>query len=219
MRAIGRQPEATAKIQTAMIIIGAFAEALTIYAFVTVFLHSEQDLTIRSEADARTFPLRGAARGSVRERFDRLQTRTHPDPGLHRLRDDPFALRVEADPRPGARARRAKIAGDFAEADRRKAEADQRKAKYEQELRNIDAQARQKIQGGRRRRSARRRRDPGSGAEDGAGSGSSARTVEEVAREREKAKEQVKEQVIHLAAPRRRSPHQAGRSGAAQAGW
>ena len=27
-----------AKLQTAMIIIGAFAEALTIYAFVTVFL-------------------------------------------------------------------------------------------------------------------------------------------------------------------------------------
>ena len=40
MQAIGRQPEATAKIQTAMIIIGAFAEALTIYAFVTMFLLS-----------------------------------------------------------------------------------------------------------------------------------------------------------------------------------
>jgi F-type H+-transporting ATPase subunit c len=40
MQAIGRQPEATARIQTAMIIIGAFAEALTIYAFVTVFLLS-----------------------------------------------------------------------------------------------------------------------------------------------------------------------------------
>jgi len=35
MQAIGRQPEATAKIQLAMIII---AEALTIYAFVTMFL-------------------------------------------------------------------------------------------------------------------------------------------------------------------------------------
>ena len=40
MQAIGRQPEATAKIQTAMIIIGAFAEALTIYAFVTMFILS-----------------------------------------------------------------------------------------------------------------------------------------------------------------------------------
>jgi F-type H+-transporting ATPase subunit c len=40
MQAIGRQPEATAKIQLAMIIIAALAEALTIYAFVTVFLLS-----------------------------------------------------------------------------------------------------------------------------------------------------------------------------------
>jgi F-type H+-transporting ATPase subunit c len=40
MQAIGRQPEATAKIQLAMIIIAALAEALTIYAFVTMFLLS-----------------------------------------------------------------------------------------------------------------------------------------------------------------------------------
>ena len=38
LQAMGRQPEAIAKLQTAMIIIGAFAEALTIYAFVTMFL-------------------------------------------------------------------------------------------------------------------------------------------------------------------------------------
>jgi F-type H+-transporting ATPase subunit c len=38
LQAMGRQPEAIAKLQVAMIIIGAFAEALTIYAFVTVFL-------------------------------------------------------------------------------------------------------------------------------------------------------------------------------------
>ena len=38
MQAIGRQPEATDKIQLAMIIIAALAEALTIYAFVTMFL-------------------------------------------------------------------------------------------------------------------------------------------------------------------------------------
>lgn len=38
MQAIGRQPEASAKIQLAMIIIAALAEALTIYAFVTMFL-------------------------------------------------------------------------------------------------------------------------------------------------------------------------------------
>jgi F-type H+-transporting ATPase subunit c len=38
MEAIGRQPEAYAKIQTAMIIGAALIEALTIYALVTVFL-------------------------------------------------------------------------------------------------------------------------------------------------------------------------------------
>ena len=38
MTAIGRQPEATGKIQLNMIIIAALAEALTIYAFVTMFL-------------------------------------------------------------------------------------------------------------------------------------------------------------------------------------
>ncbi len=38
MQAIGRQPEATAKIQLAMIIIAGLAEALTIYAFVTMFM-------------------------------------------------------------------------------------------------------------------------------------------------------------------------------------
>ena len=38
MEAIGRQPEATGKIQLNMIIVAALAEALTIYAFVTMFL-------------------------------------------------------------------------------------------------------------------------------------------------------------------------------------
>jgi len=40
MEAIGRQPEASGKIQTAMIIGAGLIEALTIYAFVTVFLLS-----------------------------------------------------------------------------------------------------------------------------------------------------------------------------------
>ena len=48
----------------------------------------------------------------------------------------------------GLEARRAKIEGQFDDAKRSKADADQLKAKYEQELRNIDAQARQKIQEG-----------------------------------------------------------------------
>ena len=38
MEAIGRQPEAAAKIQLGMIIGFAFIEALTIYALVTMFI-------------------------------------------------------------------------------------------------------------------------------------------------------------------------------------
>ncbi len=38
MESIGRQPSAAGKIQLAMIIGSAFIEALTIYAFVTVFI-------------------------------------------------------------------------------------------------------------------------------------------------------------------------------------
>lgn len=38
MSAMGRQPEAIGKIQTAMLIGCAFIEALTIYAFVVVFV-------------------------------------------------------------------------------------------------------------------------------------------------------------------------------------
>jgi F-type H+-transporting ATPase subunit c len=40
MEAIGRQPEATGKIQTAMIIGAALIEALTIYALVVFFILS-----------------------------------------------------------------------------------------------------------------------------------------------------------------------------------
>lgn len=40
MEAIGRQPEASAKIQTAMIIGAALIEALTIYALVVFFILS-----------------------------------------------------------------------------------------------------------------------------------------------------------------------------------
>lgn len=40
MEAMGRQPEAIAKIQTAMVIGAAFIEALTIYLFVFAFLQS-----------------------------------------------------------------------------------------------------------------------------------------------------------------------------------
>jgi len=40
MEAIGRQPEAAGKIQTAMIIGAAFIEALTIYVFIVYILAS-----------------------------------------------------------------------------------------------------------------------------------------------------------------------------------
>jgi F-type H+-transporting ATPase subunit c len=40
MEAMGRQPEAIGKIQVAMIIGAAFIEALTIYAFVSLFVLS-----------------------------------------------------------------------------------------------------------------------------------------------------------------------------------
>jgi F-type H+-transporting ATPase subunit c len=38
MEAIGRQPEASGKIMTGMIVGAAFCEALTIYALISVFL-------------------------------------------------------------------------------------------------------------------------------------------------------------------------------------
>jgi len=40
MEAMGRQPEAAGKIQVGMVIGAAFIEALTIYAFVAVFILS-----------------------------------------------------------------------------------------------------------------------------------------------------------------------------------
>jgi len=40
MEAMGRQPEASGRIQTGMIIGAAFIEALTIYALISIFLHN-----------------------------------------------------------------------------------------------------------------------------------------------------------------------------------
>ena len=94
-------------------------------------------------------------------------------------------------------ARRQKIAGEFAEADRRKAEADQTRAKYEQELRDIEAQKRTKLQEGvaeGQRVAGEIRAQAQKEAVDRL-----ARAQDEIAREREKAKELVKEQVIQIA--------------------
>jgi F-type H+-transporting ATPase subunit b len=93
-------------------------------------------------------------------------------------------------------ARRQKIAGEFAEAERRQKEADALKAKIEQELRNIEAQARVKIQEAvaeGQKVAAEMRTQAQKEAQDRL-----ARAEDEVMREREKAKELLKEQVISL---------------------
>jgi len=93
-------------------------------------------------------------------------------------------------------ARRQRIAGEFAEAERRQVAADQLKAKLEQDLRGIDVQAREKLQeavsegqkvAGEIRAQAQQEAQA-----------RMARAEEEMMREREKAKELLKEQVISL---------------------
>jgi F-type H+-transporting ATPase subunit b len=92
--------------------------------------------------------------------------------------------------------RREKIAGEFREADRRKAEADQLKANYEQELRGIEARARARLQeavaegqkvAGEMRTQAMKDAQSRVALAD-----------EQIAREREKSKELLKEQMISL---------------------
>jgi F-type H+-transporting ATPase subunit b len=93
-------------------------------------------------------------------------------------------------------ARRQKIAGEFAEAERRKAAADELKAQFENELRGIEARARQRMQ-----------ESIAEGQKVAAEIKAQAqveaqhrleRAADEIEREREKAKETVKEQVISL---------------------
>ena len=93
-------------------------------------------------------------------------------------------------------ARRQKIAGEFAEAERRLVAADQLKAKLEQDLRGIDAKAREKLQeavseGQKVAGEIRAQAHTEAQARI-------ARAEEEMMREREKAKELLKEQVIAL---------------------
>jgi F-type H+-transporting ATPase subunit b len=96
----------------------------------------------------------------------------------------------------GLEARRQKIAGEFAEAEKRQLEADQLKAKLDAELRGIEALRRQGIQEG----IAEGQRVA---AEIKAHANTEAqarlhRAEDEMAREREKAKELLKEQVVSL---------------------
>jgi F-type H+-transporting ATPase subunit b len=94
-------------------------------------------------------------------------------------------------------ARRQKIAGEFAEAERRQAAADESKARYEQELRGVDAQARQKLQ-----EAVAEGQRVASEIHAQAQSEAQARlekSREEIAREREEARILFKEQTITLA--------------------
>lgn len=96
----------------------------------------------------------------------------------------------------GLEARRQKIAGEFAEAERRQKEAEKMRADYEAQLRGIEAEKRTKIQEGMaegqklaeeiRAHAQKDAQDRIHKAED------------EIAREREKSKELLKEQVIAL---------------------
>lgn len=93
-------------------------------------------------------------------------------------------------------ARRAKIAGEFQEAERRQAEADGLKAKYEQDLRTIEAQGRQKMQESiaeGQKVAAEIRQQANADAQRRL-----ERAGEEIAREREKQKEIMKQQIIAL---------------------
>ena len=93
--------------------------------------------------------------------------------------------------------RRQKIAGEFEEAERRKAEALGLKARYEQDLRGIEAQARERIQQAvteGQKVAAEIRSQATADAQQRV-----ARAEDEIAREREKAKELLKEQIISLA--------------------
>ena len=92
--------------------------------------------------------------------------------------------------------RRQKIAGEFAEAEKRQKDADALKAKLEQDLRGIEAQARARLQEAvaeGQKVAAEIRSQAQQNAQDRL-----ERAEDEMAREREKAKELLKEQVIGL---------------------
>jgi len=92
--------------------------------------------------------------------------------------------------------RRQKIAGEFAEAERRQAAADQRKAKYEADLKGIEALSRQKLQ-----EAVAEGQKVASEIKSQAHADAAARVQQaqdEIAREQEKAKEILKEKMIAL---------------------
>jgi F-type H+-transporting ATPase subunit b len=93
-------------------------------------------------------------------------------------------------------ARRARIAAEFAAAERAQAEAGELKSRYEAELRGIDAQARQRIQ------EAVAEGQKAAGEIKAHAHQEAHRQLEraqdDIAREREKAKELLKQQVVAL---------------------
>jgi F-type H+-transporting ATPase subunit b len=94
-------------------------------------------------------------------------------------------------------ARRAKIAGEFAAAERAKAEAQEEKSRYQQELRGIEARARQRLTeavGEGQKVAAEIRQQAQAEA-----ARRLERAQDDIARENEKAKERIKEQIIDLA--------------------
>ena len=93
-------------------------------------------------------------------------------------------------------ARRQKIAGEFDEAERRKAEANDLKARYELELRGIEAQARQRLQEAMAEGQKLAAELKAQAQEDA--SHRMQQAADEIAREREKAKEILKEQMVAL---------------------
>ncbi len=93
-------------------------------------------------------------------------------------------------------ARREKIAGEFAEAERRQQAAEKLKAEYEAHLRGIEAEKRAKIQEGLaegQKLAEEIRSHAQHEAQDRLH-----KAADEIAREREKSKEMLKEQVIAL---------------------
>ena len=94
-------------------------------------------------------------------------------------------------------ARRAKIAGEFAAAERAQALAQEEKSRYEQELRGIEARARQRLT-----EAVAEGQKVGAQIRQQAQAEAAVRlerAQDDIARENEKAKELIKEQVIDLA--------------------
>jgi F-type H+-transporting ATPase subunit b len=93
-------------------------------------------------------------------------------------------------------ARRAKIAGEFAAAERAMAEAQEQKARFEQELRGIEARARQRlteaVSEGQKVAAEIRQQAQAEATRR------IERAQDDIARENEKAKERIKQQVIDL---------------------